>query len=271
MRIVNQSAGSLSAGFWIVALLFAPFIFLPALALITPVYGAGWSADIAGTATRMRDRRTFDITSVLPDGLFGAYWFISGGVTHRNDAFSRLHTWGLWLIRFAVTGVLVSLVVDPSPTAGLPPGSPPPLFIDYVRSLAPHIIACVAVFFGHYQSVTLSILSGIFTADTVDSERDARLIAPAGFALLEIITYLVTWGIGGAIANVIAGDNTLLLSLSLVAAFVVVREFIVSATWAVTMERLNIGLEEQAMVMDGTRWPAIMQNEWNHTEYDSSD
>lgn len=264
--VLSQPAGGLSVWLWLAALVFAPVLMLPALALITPVSGVGWCADIAGTTARARERGRFDLWSLQPGGVFMALWAITTATLHRGDNFARLHSGGLWFVRAMVVFALVSLFVDTRGSFGLPSN------LSDLTSYAPHLIALGAVVVGHFQSLGLAVLTGMLAAELIPQERDARLITPAAYAALETLTYVVAWAISAALADALpllfGVTPTLPLGLPLVAAlsYIVVREALVIALWAGLIGRFALTPDERAMVMDAPPAPAIMESESDSVE-----
>jgi len=202
-------------------------------------YGLIWSLQVGEFITRERERGTFDMLGIAPDGALGASWLICVACMYRDQKFRDLETQHTVFTRVALLALLVLtvLILCNLWNAGN---------IDYL-SIPIAASALVAVYyFDHVHSVVLGALIGMLVPTYASARSDSRLLILAAFVGLQASTYVMSWifaffvlpGLFDAL-GIYSAAATLLQAILSVGLFYLIREGIVTILWLKLTEQLN--------------------------------
>jgi hypothetical protein len=202
-------------------------------------YGLIWSLQVGEFIARERERSTFDMLGIAPDGALGASWMICVACMYRDQKFRDLETQHSIFTRVALLALamLTLLILCNLFNAG---------DVDYL-SIPIAAAALVAIYyFDHIHSVILGGLIGMLIPTYASARNDSRLLTVSSFIVLQATTYVVSWifaffvlpgvfdaiGIYGAVAS-------LLQAIMSVGLFYLIRESIITILWLKLTEQLN--------------------------------
>jgi hypothetical protein len=238
VRQVNRSRSSWYI--WLLTILAAPVLLLPALVFAGLSYSLLWSAGITRTVAQARQNSTYDLLCVTPGGALAVNWLICTGYLHHNQTFVRAHGWGLWLMRFLLLFLLASTVATAYfPTSGAN---------RETREVLALLLFGVALVADQYQSVTIGALFGILVPTFVTERTTAQLLALGGLGLIHITSYLLVIVAGffllPEVIYALFPRNSYtaiaLLFLQLLT-FITIREATVYLLWRGVLARFGLG------------------------------
>lgn len=260
----------ITSGFVIWAMMFATIIFTFSIILrpvswvilalfiaLNSIYAARWVLRIARTLTHEKETRRYDLLASLPVGLLGTSWALSTGAVHRRSSFR----WIPYLVMVVAIVTFVALCSLSTITLTL---------IDtlsdsdkaFVQNLAfarggiaalPFIIL---FYIDHVYSILTAIVFGQLATVDVKNTADGQIRALFGFLSIQILTYVVSFGlILFIIPNIFTAldisNVQMLVTLSFIGiiVFIVLREATVFALWQFLTRLLDADHKEIALVL----------------------
>lgn len=229
--------------------IFFILLVVPILLVIgSNLMGMIWSSLVSTSIVRERERGTYDLLCLLPDGIWGANWAIGSGCIYRGAFFDllQLGVRTLALFGFVILGIMFII------TLGIAASSAS--HDDLLRAIST-LIDMTAIMIGYYvhyvQSMVFSPLTGMLTATYSRSQFDARLYAPIFFLALQIGSYVLTFLIAFRILpdiyeHFILTNSLAYLTLPFVqlAIFYGIREGILLGVWMLVKQELNVRFSE---------------------------
>ncbi len=210
------------------------------------LYALKWGTGVAREIAIARESGEWELLCLIPEGSIGAVWAMATGVSHRDNAFSRL-----FHRHIGVLAVLLAFFVVMLPCSLLDYSNPrklerPDLIVTYG-----YLLAALAVSYVDYvQSAVLGSLTGILGGLQTDSPVDAQLWAGGVFLALQAAVYaliiIFCFVLLPPLPTQITGQQLIvegaLLLLRLVF-FIGVREVVIVAVWRRVARRLqaNVG------------------------------
>jgi hypothetical protein len=222
-------------------------LFLPVLFAVFngSVYGLVWAVRVSRTIVHEHEQRTFEILSIAPDGALGSSWAICTGCIHRSRAFDHLRPFSLE--EFALAWV-VSLILSAGKWQQYINSFQENLFLFPILVLLTYSLLLVLTFyFNNIQSVIIGVLVGIGMPIYVRSRLDAQVWAVGLYMLIQIVTYLLTWILGGVLLPMVLTTGiasevlSAFLSLGL---FFLLRETVIALLWRWLVFQLNSDTNE---------------------------
>jgi hypothetical protein len=222
-------------------------LFLPMLFVVFngSVYGLVWAARVSRTIVHEHEQRTFEILSIVPDGAFGSSWAICAGCIHRSASFDKLRLFSLeefalaWVVSLILSAGKWQLYINTFQENALLF----PIFVLLIYSL----LLVLTFYFNNIHSVIIGVLVGIGMPIYVRSRLDAQVWAVGIYLLIQIVTYLLTWILGGVFLPMVlpTGIASEVLSAFLsLGIFLVIRETVIALLWRGLVFQLNSDTNE---------------------------
>jgi hypothetical protein len=228
--------------------IFVVLLVVPGLLIIgSNLLGAFWASVVSMSLVRERERGTYDLLCLLPDGMLGVNWAIGSGCMHRGAFFDllQLGVRTLALLSLVILGVMFIIAIGIA--AGLSFQDTNDDLLRAIRTILDMLTLLIGFYANYIQGVVLSPLTGILTAIYVRNQVEARLIAPAIFLALQIGSYALTFLIA---FNLIPGiyqhfflTNSavhMTLPFAQLALFCGIREAIFLSVWLLVKQELNV-------------------------------
>jgi len=252
-RLVMGRLDALPCIAWGLALLAAPFILLPALLLIGTTYGFIWTMNISHAIVREKSSGNYDLVNLTPCGEFGQNWIMSTACVHRNQAYTRINSFGLWVLRI---GVPLSFII-PSVGGNSPYGYRSVIFMPLIGATV-----IVVMLVDHYQSIAAGLLAGLLAPTISDDRSNVRLTAVGLFGGVQIGMYAVTGIVTFALSPTFydALDKNDVLVGAIILSFLVIllcslREVMLIILWRQVIARLNSTQDEAHEQINPTAYP----------------
>lgn len=222
------------------------------LPLLINVTGALWSAVVGAEIADAREKGTYDLLCLTPDGQLGANWAICSGCLHRSDVFEVLYLVVRALSLFGIVLIGISLIITGGILINAQFNFASVRVVESLRTLL-DILALVIGYHIHYvQSVALSSLVGLLTPFYFNRPVEVKLIAPVSFLALQAITYAVTFALAFRILPTLYTDAPtwfyMIQPLVALLIFAVIREAVVLAVWHRVQMRLSTHSSEMTIM-----------------------
>lgn len=206
------------------------------------LYALNWGARIAKEIAIARESGEWELLCLIPQGPIAAAWAIATGVSHRDNAFSRLFRRHL-----GVLAVLLAFFVVMLPCSLLDYTNPRSLDRpDVVVTYGYLLVGLVVSYVDYVQSAVLGSLTGLLGGLQTNSTLDAQLWAGGVFLALQMAVYaliiIFCFALLPPIPAQITGPQLIAegaLLLARVAFFVGVRELVIVAVWRLVARRLQ--------------------------------
>jgi len=228
----------------------APVIVIPGLALAGTTYSLLWTTSIASNISREYDARRYDQYALLPDGELGINWLMATACLHRNTAFVRVHSLGMWMIRaitlFLVASSGLTAYFDMTDSAG------------QIRAGITFTVCMLILVADNYQSIVSAALLGMIISALIRDRFSVVSLAFSAQAGLLMAVYLVLLVISLLIVPS-AADAALdpirfsVILTVLMVGFVLLREVINYGLWRVTRTIFKTNLSDEPIMLD---WPS---------------
>lgn len=247
-----------------VIILLVPFSFaavivaLPLLfPLLTSVVCAAWAAIIGGEIAKEREKGTYDLLCLLPDGVLGTHWAICSGTVHRSSLFDLLYLLARALALFGLIMLGLSIIITAGIYLAERLDTTNERVIEALRTLV-DVLAFVVAYHVHYvQSVALGSLFGMLIPFYFARPIEVRLLAPAAFLAAQFITYALAFMLAfrvlpALLPGIYMGMSPLwafippLVSLAI---FVLVREAVITLVWHVLQRRVHVHPSELTVLV----------------------
>lgn len=256
LLIVNPTAA-------FVVIMLIPFSFAGALIclplllpLLISLICAIWSGIMGSMIAREREKGTYELLCLLPDGVLGANWAICSGTVHRSGLFDMLYLVVRTIALFGLIILGISIIISSGIYIGARLDITNEKVVEALRTLM-DILALVIGYHVHYiQSVALSSLVGILTPLYFTRPVEVRLIAPTAFLGAQTITYAVVYMLAFNVLPTLLPylyDGSSALSIFMppfiaLAVFVFVREIIIVLLWHILQRHFNTHPSETSIM-----------------------
>ena len=219
----------------------APLLFPLAVSLQAAV----WAAHISYALAAERERGTYDLLCLFPDGSLGANWAIACGCVHRGVVFDALHVLAqvvllLGMVFLAIIWLIVlGIVANPVGKAGQD-------ILAASRTLIDTVVLIAALGLHYTQTVVLSPVVGMWWATHAHRRIEAQLGAFGLSLAVQIGTYGLFLVVGFALLPLLYDGLPLAspaINLSLPVVYLVIlyiiREGAIFWLWKIVTRRLN--------------------------------
>lgn len=246
-----------------VIILFVPFSFaavivaLPLLfPLLTSVVCAFWAAVMGGEVAREREKGTFELLCLLPDGVLGANWAICSGTVHRSSLFDVMYLIARALALFGVIMLGLSIIITLGIYLGQRLDAGNERVLEAMRTLMDILALLVAYHLHYVQSVALTALIGMWVPLHFSRPVEVRILAPVAFLGAQAITYALAYVLGAALLPTLLSTFytdmsplwVFLPPLLSLGVFLLVRETCIALVWHFLQRSLNTHPSELAIL-----------------------
>lgn len=246
-KLVVVRSATVSWLLWLGVVLFAPILLIPALPFTATAYGLVWTVHISQSLCQLRATGRYSVLSTTPNGELGISFAVCTGLMHHNRRFLRLHSGSLWSARILVGFIFLSIIFDSLPSIG-----------EAERPLAGvmvYLFVACGLIIDHYQTVAICGLWSMLVPTFVDDAFSIRVIAPAGFLMIQVATYILIVVLSFSVLP--AFLRVLQIALPIAARvplqfvlFVAIRELMVFGLWRVLLHRLRTNWDEAEPLLD---------------------
>jgi hypothetical protein len=235
------------------ASMFSPLLFLLLVLIFIlifngSIYTAVWAMDIGGIIARERERSTYDVYCMAPEGALGVNWAVCTGYLQRYERLEQLRglVGRLLLVLVGVVALVTFFIVTNA-------GNTSP-FAQAERDRAYltliHMGTIVAaLYIDHAHSIILGCLVGMLMPTYLQGHLDTRFGTIGVYLLMQLGTYVLTWLIALLALPAAFGPAPIWLARAALAVlqlavFYAVREVIIQVLWRKLLEQLNVAPAE---------------------------
>jgi hypothetical protein len=240
------------------AMLSPIFLILAAIGLLMilngTIYSLVWSVRTSGLIAQEREKQTYDVCCVSPEGALGVNWAICTGYLHRDNRLEQIHTVVRSLLGMAlIMVVLIALVLASNVGQERTNQFAQEETLRYSIMLVHVTTAICLIYIDHVHSIVLGCLIGLLIPSYAQRRLDAQLGTLAVYLALQISTYVAAWVTGWMILPAIYDESAngfaqISLALSQIAVFFGIREAVIMFLWHKLAQRLNLTPTEKAMM-----------------------
>lgn len=202
------------------------------------INGVVWTVNTAETLTRERERGTYDILCVIPDGALQVNWIVFVERLHYKQSLNN--SLGEMRSMLMVMGMISAFiffggVVDANASTTY----------QVTIMLAMIFAVGLAMYIDYIQSVITSGLVAIITANLTVNPSDARLWSITSFITIQVVMYTILIAFIWIVSNVYAGFDRIPLLIGIITPslvvllFVAIRELLIWTLWRWLTDRLN--------------------------------
>jgi hypothetical protein len=224
------------------------------LVLNGTVYSLIWAIRTSGLIAQERERQTYDVYCLSPEGALGVNWAICTGYLHRNNRLEQIHGVVRSLLSIALIMIfLIALVLISN--AGQPRATE---FAQqevqrYSIMLVNVTTLICLIFIDHIHSIVLGCLVGILVASYARGRIEAQLGAAGAYLALQISAYVIAWIVGFSILPSIYDESAsglaqIGLAIMQIVIFYSTREIMIALLWNQLSRRLNVAPTEKALL-----------------------
>ncbi len=218
------------------------------------IYSLVWSVRTSGMIAQERERQTYDLYCMSPEGALGVNWAICIGFLHRDNRLEQIHGVVRSLLGIALVMIfLIALVLISN--AGQQPTTPfARQEVQRYSTMLVHVTTIIClIFIDHVHSIVLGCLVGILIASYARGRVEAQLGAAGVYLALQATAYALTWVVGFNILPGVYDENAnglaqISLAIAQVLVFYGVREAMIYMLWHKLSSRLNVSPTEEALV-----------------------
>jgi hypothetical protein len=225
-------------------ILLAFMIFLFMLILNGSVYSAVWAMHISSIIARERERRTYDVYCLSPDGELGVNWAICTGYLHRHNRLEQIRGFvgSLLVVSLGVVALITLFIVTNA-------GSSSRFAQDETQRAYMTLIhtttLVAALYIDHYHSIVMGSLVGMIAPTLTQARLDAQLGAMGIYLVLQISVYTLGWFIALTLLPTLFGRggnwwSATMLAVLQVVVFFIIREIVTIGLWRALLRQLNI-------------------------------
>jgi hypothetical protein len=254
-RFIGELVGVL---FVCTAMLSPIFLILAAVAMLLilngTIYSLVWSVRTSGTIARERERQTYDMCCVSPEGSLGVNWAICTGFLHRDNRLEQIHMVVRTLLGVGFVLVLLIALVLISNAGQVRPTKFAQEEAQQYALMIVHVGTAIAlIYIDHVHSIVLGCLVGILVPSYVNRRIEAQLGTLGLYLTLQVSAYAVAGIIGLVILPAIydetaSGLAQISLAIVQVLIFYATREAMITYLWNKLVERLNVTPDEESLV-----------------------
>jgi hypothetical protein len=218
------------------------------------IYSLVWSVRTSGMIAQERERQTYDLYCMSPEGALGVNWAICTGFLHRNNRLEQIHTVVRSLLGIALILILLIALVLVSNAGHQRATQYAQQEVERYSTMLVHVTTIIClIYIDHIHSIVLSCLVGILVASYARGRIEAQLGTAGAYLALQITAYALTWLIGFVILPSLYDENAnglaqIGLAVMQVIVFYGIREAMIYALWNKVSSRLNVTPTEEASI-----------------------
>lgn len=202
------------------------------------INGVVWTVNTAETLTRERERGTYDILCMIPDGALKVNWIVFIERLHYKESLENsigeMRSM-LMMLGLVATFILFGGIIDANERTTYQVG----IMLAIMTSVG------IGLYIDYIQSVITSGLIAITTANSTVNPADARMWSIAGFVTTQVVMYTVLITLAWLVGNITSWVGELPLLIAVLTPFIVmfifvgIRELFIRVLWLWLTDRLN--------------------------------
>lgn len=208
-------------------------LFFTFLFTISTGVAVGWAVSIAAALVRERERNTYDVLCVTPDGPERVDWAICTGRLHRDDTLHWMVDSRMLFVILLFTAIVMLLFSTALGSRRFDP-------YGFTVVLVTVISVGITTYLDLVQSLVLCGLVGMWVPRYARTGLDARLWAAGGFLLLQVVTFIAAILTDRFFSF---GTNSPSGLLAGMAVFYLFREIVIAAFWQRLRYEWNSGTD----------------------------
>ncbi len=170
---------------------------LPFVALLTVtsafVYGIRCAVQTSGNIANERERKTYDLLCVLPQGQFGINWSVCATHIRRYENFETFRQIFRGLTYLLIIGVVLLIAIILMNLGDTPSSTRNYDGVYSVIQNGTHLIAIsIGLYLNFMQSVVVGSLIGIIVPTYTENRLDAQMYSVMGFMTIQVFVYALS-------------------------------------------------------------------------------
>jgi len=218
------------------------------------IYSLIWSVRTSGMIAQERERQTYDVWCVSPEGALGVNWAICTGYLHRDNRLEQIHMVVRAILGIALIVVALIALVLLSNAGQVRPTRFAQEEASRYATMLVHVAAVISlIYIDHVHSIVLGCLVSILVASYARGRIEAQLGTLGLYLALQASAYALAGVIALAILPAIydetaSGWAQICLAITQVVVFYATREGLIALIWNKLAERLNVAPNEAALI-----------------------